>query len=723
MFAGLGFNVQAHGARIFVGSNGAASVDVTASVAPGNGYTLPALRSRAVSADIRATQVTWQERTFARVAAKIDGSLAQHSARLAVEGEGIDITAALDGGLAPANAWSAAALAWSGTLRSLENRGTYAARLLAPARLAASATHVTLGDARIAFAEGSLNVAAFDWNEGRISTRGDFTGLPLSAIARLSGTDLPVRTTLVAGGEWNIAATPRLNGTVRLRRESGDVFARTEGLTEKPELALGLSDLMVQATLDDDAVDVTASVNATRVGTLSGTASIGRVAGAPPGRIPSSAALRGAMRVEFASLKPLQPFLGTTALVDGSVRADLALAGTLGAPRVTGTVAATGLRVDAPQYGLHWRDGVLRAHADADVLTIDEFVIAGGDGRFRVTGTVPFTALSQRARADGAHVAWHAEQFRAANRPDLRLVASGDGTVGYAHGRIALRGDLRIDEGRVEYEQHPGARLGDDVVVVGRERPAPRRKFEDVPLDLDLNVSLGTRFVVAGSGLRSTLEGQARFATTTGGTLTARGTVRTSHGVYSAFGQQLTIERGRLIFDGPIDNPTLDIVALRKNLPVEAGVELTGTVRLPRVRLTSEPPVPDGEKLSWLVLGQGLERTSGTDVAALQAAAAALFGSSGVPLGTRVAQRFGLDDLTIRSASGTPAGGGASPLDTQVLAFSKRITDRLYVVYEAALDVANNALRIEYALSRSFTIRAQAGAVSSLGVYFLRSFQ
>jgi len=121
-----------------------------------------------------------------------------------------------------------------------------------------------------------------------------------------------------------------------------------------------------------------------------------------------------------------------------------------------------------------------------------------------------------------------------------------------------------------------------------------------------------------------------------------------------------------------------------------------------------------------LVLGQGLERTSGTDTAALQAAAAAMFAGNGPSLGTRVAQRIGLDDLSIRSGSG---GGSASGLDSHVLAFSKRLTDRLYVVYEAGISVINNALRLEYALSRSFTLRAQAGHVSGVGIYFLRSFQ
>ena len=35
-------------------------------------------------------------------------------------------------------------------------------------------------------------------------------------------------------------------------------------------------------------------------------------------------------------------------------------------------------------------------------------------------------------------------------------------------------------------------------------------------------------------------------------------------------------------FQGPIDDPALNILALRKGLAVEAGVEVTGTVRQPK---------------------------------------------------------------------------------------------------------------------------------------------
>ena len=54
-------------------------------------------------------------------------------------------------------------------------------------------------------------------------------------------------------------------------------------------------------------------------------------------------------------------------------------------------------------------------------------------------------------------------------------------------------------------------------------------------------------------------------------------------------------------------------------------------------------------------------------------------------------------------------------------AISERI-DRLSLVYEQGLSLANNALRLEYELTRSLRLRAEAGAISGIGVVFRRSF-
>mgnify|MGYP000535357717 CR=1 FL=1 len=106
----------------------------------------------------------------------------------------------------------------------------------------------------------------------------------------------------------------------------------------------------------------------------------------------------------------------------------------------------------------------------------------------------------------------------------------------------------------------------------------------------------------------------------------AVGSIRTRNGRFAAYGQALEIERGILNFQGLPDNPSLDVRAMRRGLTVEAGVEVTGTVQKPRVRLVSTPELPEAEKLSWLILGHGPEGVGSGDASVLLAAAGDLFG-------------------------------------------------------------------------------------------------
>jgi translocation and assembly module TamB len=292
-------------------------------------------------------------------------------------------------------------------------------------------------------------------------------------------------------------------------------------------------------------------------------------------------------------------------------------------------------------------------------------------------------------------------------------------------GKLSVAGRLRADEGTFVYTAAPDAALGDDVVVKGwSRRPSDARREGNIALDLDLTVDLGQRLTFSGEGLETGLQGEVRVTTGPAG-LQGKGSIRAVNGTYFAYGQRLTIDRGRLIFDGRLDNPGLDIVALRKNLAVEAGVAVTGTVKVPVIQLTSNPPVPDGEKLSWLVLGHGLESGStGTDYAALQAASAALLSRDGKPIATSIAQSFGLEDISVKSATGPARGAGPGSSDTagQVVAVGKRLSKRLSLVYEQGLTVATNALRLEYELTQSLTLRAEAGTISGVGIYFRRSF-
>jgi translocation and assembly module TamB len=143
---------------------------------------------------------------------------------------------------------------------------------------------------------------------------------------------------------------------------------------------------------------------------------------------------------------------------------------------------------------------------------------------------------------------------------------------------------------------------------------------------------------------------------------------------------------------------------------------------VPQVRVTSNPPVPENEALAWLVTGQGLNSTGRIDYGALSAASAALLGRHGKPITTEIAQRIGLDEISLQAAS-APAASGTQSTVNQVVVLGKRVSDRLSLGYEQGLSLATSALRLEYALSRQVTIRAEAGTTSGISIVYRRTFR
>jgi translocation and assembly module TamB len=716
-----GLVLEAHGQSLQWGrALRAATLNITATVAPGS-ETSAAFDKRALQIVANGTSLSTPQGELKLARVKVTGTLAQHDGAITAAGDGFNVAAGFAGGLEdrkPAD--GKPELAWSGKVSQLTNTGSVPLALEAPATLMVSRARVELGTARIAIAEGRADIERLIVDAGRVDTRGSFSAVPVTAVARLTGIKLPIASTVILGGDWNVTAAPKLNGTFNVKRESGDLFAAESASLDVSELALGITALDLAGRFVDDALDATARFRSSRGGSAEATFAL--AAGNVPGTLSIDAAMRATLRADMTTLRPLQPWLGTTAVVDGRAHIDIEARGTLAQPTYGGTLTADALRFAVPQYGVQLQDGRLRARLSDRTIILDELSLVGGEGRFVAEGTLAqardeaAATVTNRAKIE---VRWRAEKFTVVNRPDLQIVADGNGTLALQDKRLALSGTVDIVKGTVTYAATVDGRLSSDVVIVGRPRPtADADGMGDVPLSLDLDVGFGSNFRFSGDGLETRLEGRVRLTNNAAGVLFANGTIRAVEGTYYVFGQRLVIDRGNLIFNGRADNPGLDVVALRKNLAVEAGVEVQGTVRVPRVRLVSNPPVPDGEKLSWLITGQGLDRASTADLAALSAASASLLTGTERPLTTQIANRLGLDDITFRGTGTTTTGGTSG----QVVALGKRISDRLSIVYEQGLTVATNALRIEYALTQTLTVRAEAGTVSSIGIFFRRTY-
>lgn len=632
---------------------------------------------------------------------------------------------------------------WRGRLLEAGNAVVPRLRLLQPAELALSGEAASAGPLRIEIdgADGArLQLEAASWEAGRLRLQGVLSAVPLRWLAPWvadRGLRLDEPDALRMGARIDVAGVPGPGGDLRARieafRESGDLTVEVPATGGGVEaLRSGLQALEARIELADGRLVASASMRGAAIGSLRAEARAPLVwtpAGAPDTSVP----LEGLVELGVPSLAFTRALVGEAWRFDGALKARLVLAGTLAAPRVTGRIDGTGLVAEQRELGMKLVDGELAASVTDNAVLLERLRFSSGDGSVSMSG-----ALRPDERSEAVLVL---DRMPIPLGAGQRLTLSGEARAALRGGLLTLRGALRADEGVIELTAYDTPSLSRDVVVVrdaaeaaarAREREAARRNGPPAAAaDADpsagkgfrilsnLQIDLGDRFRVFGAGVDARLVGQLTLRGRLPDAPRLTGTVRVAQGTYTGFGQKLEIERGVLVFSGPVDNPSIDLVAYRRYLPVEAGVALTGTARVPKIALVSKPDVPEPDKLSWLVLGTGSDTArSGGQNSALQAAAATILATADPSLaGPGIASTFGLDVLSVRTSqigSTGESGSAATSAQDSVVTLGKRLTDRLFISYEQSLRGLQNLLRLQYEITERLSVRTKTGTQNAV---------
>jgi translocation and assembly module TamB len=590
---------------------------------------------------------------------------------------------------------------------------------------------------------------------------------------------------LVFDGDWDIEALDTLRATARLARRSGDLQVRagdaalvrrihTEGTgtasetrydgaraadapatpagIRRAELTISAEGLAVRAQLNWDserAGDIQADVRS-RVVQQDGGYSWAE-----------DAPLSGVIAARLPDIGVWSMFAPPAWRIDGSLAANATLAGTRAVPQWNGTLSGDGLAVRAAVEGIELQDGRLRASLAGNRLTLQEFSLKGGSasrariagpsgnlstvsseaardgGELRVTGDLSWGEASAERSAIRMAMQAQLRRLRVLVRSDRQVSVSGDLQAKLEAGQLTVGGAVTADRGVIILPDETAPTLGTDVTIrsaaidaEARARQARAQASLDaaaaksakaVPAktpDIAVSIDMGNDFAVQGHGLVTRLGGQLQVVSNsqTRGEPRVTGQIRTVQGRYRAYGQQLDVESGLASFNGPIANPSLDILAVRPNLEQKAGVRITGTAQSPRVALYSNPTLTDAETLSWMLLGRSTAG-GGAEAAVMQQAALALLGGFGPKGGGgNFATRFGLDEIGFKGpASGEDATSSAITL-------GKRLTDQIYVTYEASLAGSLGTLYIFYDLTRNLALRGQAGLKSGVDLIYTLSY-
>jgi len=581
---------------------------------------------------------------------------------------------------------------------------------------------------------------------------------------------------LVLNGDWNIDMGETLRASASVRRASGDLrvlagdgmptttVVRSSGqgtgsgapqAAEGPGTAAGIRQAEVRLDAEGETVRARVAWDSERAGRLQADGNTRLARGADGGWLwAEDAPLAATVKAQMPDVGVWSALAPPGWRVKGTLQADVALSGTRAAPRWSGTLGADQLAVRSLLDGVDLQDGRLRATLRGDRLEITEFRVNGGSGsNARIagfsgnrtnaprsggtltgTGSVSWAGVGAAGGASGggSGIAMdfnaQADALQVLVRADRQVSVSGTLQARLQGGQFILRGKLTTDRATIILPEAGAPTLGSDVVVrsAAKDREAMQQaqkaatasaKVEAArPPDIAVTLNLGNDFALQGYGITTRLTGELEIRSAGSATAPPRvtGEIRTDQGRYRAWGQSLDVENGLVRFNGPYDNPALDILAIRPNIGVRAGVQVTGSAKAPRVQLYSDPDLPDAEKLSWVVLGRSAA-AGGAEAALLQQAALALLSGNGDGGSGNFARRVGLDEIGFRGpGSGEDASAAA-------LTFGKRLSKDLYVTYERSLSGALGTLYIFYDLSQRLTLRGQTGAQSAVDlIYTLR---
>lgn len=260
---------------------------------------------------------------------------------------------------------------------------------------------------------------------------------------------------------------------------------------------------------------------------------------------------------------------------------------------------------------------------------------------------------------------------------------------------IGVLGQLIVPKARLRVHAigRQAVGLSDDILLVSdTQQTSPVMRL--VP---NLRVHLEDDVYLSGAGLSTGITGQLLVTQSRLGNLRLQGELDTKEGSFKAYQQDLTLEQGRIIFNGVTDNPGLNMIATRKVLDETVGVRILGSLNAPKLTVFSRPTMPETDALSLLILGKKANEMTAADAALLAAKLATEDDQD--PMLQRLGGEVGLD-VGLENVRGEKNTG---------LSLGKRLTPDLYVRYVVGAFETGARFITEYRINRLFSVEIQAG--------------
>ncbi len=420
--------------------------------------------------------------------------------------------------------------------------------------------------------------------------------------------------------------------------------------------------------------------------------------------------LEGRITMAFADLAFLEKLLPELNSVHGQLRVNLKVAGSMTAPQIIGLVALQKGEAQIPMIGLDLTGIRVLVKAEKTGRVTLEGEVHSGEGQLALNGQAQLAPAADWS----AYLTIAGERFEAMDTPEVEVFISPHLRVTAAKKAIRVAGEVVIPEATLvvkDIKRRGGVAVSKDVVIISKKKEAAA-KASTIPIYAHVRILLGDKVTVQAFGFRGGIAGNLLVTETPGKPTRGSGEIRVVEGQYKAYGQSLVIRQGQAIFAGPIDNPQLNVEAVRtiEEDDVVAGMRIRGSASAPVMTLFSEPPMNESNILAYLILGRSLTGASGDEGEMLTKAATSLGLAGGGLLAQRIGEIFGLENVGIKKTDGNT--------QNTVLMLGKHLSPRLYIGYGIGLFERFSTFLIRYTLSEHWSLQAETGLQSGGDLFY-----
>jgi translocation and assembly module TamB len=640
--------------------------------------------ARASSVAVSLRNLLYKERTLAELAFTLEGSAAEHVAQIEAKATGLAFQSELDGAFAHGR--------WQGHLNKMNVTGSESLRLALaqPVDVTVSAEHSRI-DWFCLTGEPAKLCAEADWKPEAWSSTVNASGLPMRTLTSglTPSVDYRGRLTVTARAFGGGAAP--VQGNLRADLMDAAISHKlASGRTERITFGSGL----VILNASDSTIDAAVTLDAGQIGTIKAKVEAQRSTARW-----EDMPIAGELHVQTAELGLITLYVPDIDRVAGQLVTDLSVAGTVGTPLLDGMLKLTDAELDLYQVNMAMRAAQLEARLARNGIDFDGSARVGG-GNVSTRGHIEW-----RDAMPYGKLALNGENLRIVDVPEAQIDASPALDFKIEGRRIEVTGAVKVPFAKIVPADLTNAvRASSDEMLVGAEPVDPAKRFEVIT---GIALTLGDKVSIDTLGLTARLTGTLTLRSGTDEITRGSGELSVEEGKYTAYGRRLDIERGRLVFSGgPVNNPGVDIRAIKQYPDVKAGVNVRGTLLQPRLSFFSEPSLPQSQIVSLILAGGSIE--SAQNRSNPNQAGNELLAQGSAILAQQLGSRVGLEDVSLES-----------DLDNQTsLVLGKYLSPRLYVSYGISFTEQLNTLKLRYTLSDRWTIKTEVGEARGADLVF-----